>query len=85
MNTHHKTSAILSSTYQKFLKLMDIWRSSDTNSLCSFFRHCVNTIPSVWWSKWRKGRYYSNNYLDSNIITVIIIFVKYHLIVQRGW
>jgi len=33
----YKTVAILLSTYQKLLKLMDIWRSSDTNSLCSFF------------------------------------------------
>src|SRR6218665_205641 len=27
----HKTSAILSSTYQKLLKLMEIWRSSEAN------------------------------------------------------
>jgi len=33
--------AILPSTYQKLLKLMDIWRSSDTSSLCSCFRHGV--------------------------------------------
>jgi len=35
----YKTLAILLSTYLKLLKLMDIWRSSDRNSLCSFFRH----------------------------------------------
>jgi len=33
----HITSAILSSIYQKLLKLMEIWWSSDRNSLCSFF------------------------------------------------
>jgi len=33
----YKTLAILSSTYQKLLKLMDIWRSSDTNSFAVYF------------------------------------------------
>jgi len=33
----YKTLASLLSTYQKLLKLMDIWRSPDTNSLCRFF------------------------------------------------
>jgi len=37
----YKTLAILLSTYQKLLKLMDTWRRSDTNRLCSFFRHGV--------------------------------------------
>jgi len=37
----HKTSAIMSSTYQKLLKLMENWRSSDTTSLCSFFWYTV--------------------------------------------
>jgi len=37
MNIWYKTLAILSSTYQKSLNLLDIWRSSDTNSLCSLF------------------------------------------------
>jgi len=33
----YKTVAILLSNYQKLLKLTDIWRSSNTKSLCSFF------------------------------------------------
>jgi len=41
MYTWYKNLAILSSTYQKLLTFMDIWRSSGTNSLCSFFRHGV--------------------------------------------
>jgi len=43
MCTWYKTLAILSSIYQKSLNLMNIWRSSDRNSLCSFFRHGVYT------------------------------------------
>jgi len=41
MNIQHITSAILSSTYQELLKLMDIWRSSDANIVCRFFTHGV--------------------------------------------
>ena len=36
-NVWYKTLAILLSTYQKLVKSMDIWRSSDRNSLCSSF------------------------------------------------
>ena len=35
--TWYTTLAIRLSAYQKLLKLMDIWRSSDTNRLCSLF------------------------------------------------
>jgi len=50
MYTWYKTVHILSSTYQKLLKLMGIWRSSDTNSLCSLFWDTVYFICflSVW-------------------------------------
>src|SRR6218665_3502692 len=43
----YKPLAILLSTYQKLLKLMDIRRSSDTNSLCSFLRHGVYVSRNV--------------------------------------
>jgi len=45
----HKTSAILSSIYQKLLKLIEIWRSSDRKSLCSLFWDTVynHTLPSA--------------------------------------
>jgi len=39
----HKTSAIPLSTYEKLLKLMEIWRSSDRSSLCSLFEtQCIS-------------------------------------------
>ena len=44
----YKTLAILLSSYQKVLKLIDIWRSSDTDSLCSFFRHGVYKFLNGW-------------------------------------
>ena len=40
----YKTLAILLSTYKKLLKLMEIWRSSDRNSLRSFMRHGIYNI-----------------------------------------
>jgi len=41
----YKTLDILLSTYQKLLKLLDIWRSSDTNSLCSFLDTVYCPLP----------------------------------------
>jgi len=42
----YKTSPILSPIYQKLLKLMEIWRSSDANSLYSLFWDTVY-IPYI--------------------------------------
>ena len=45
----HITSYILSSIYQKLLKLMEISRSSDRNSLCSFFWDTVYIHNYIRW------------------------------------
>src|SRR6218665_2620855 len=56
MYMEHKMSAICSSTYQKLLKLIEIWQSSDRNNFAQFFlRHrvyapAVQIIPTTWFT-----------------------------------
>jgi len=54
MNIQHIISAILPSTYQNLLQLMEIWQSSDRNNFAQFFlRHrvymyvCMNVFMYV--------------------------------------